>query len=84
MPYIPENDRWDLRPVSSSRALSGGELNYQITMLIVQYLKTNGTSYATCNDVMGALTGAQAEFYRRVVAPYEDEKITDNGDVYDV
>jgi hypothetical protein len=33
------------------------------------------------NDVMGAFTGAQAEFYRRDVAPYEDAKIQQNGDV---
>jgi hypothetical protein len=39
-------------------------------------------NYQTCNDVMGALTGANMEFYRRFVADYEDTKIRDNGDVY--
>jgi hypothetical protein len=34
------------------------------------------------NDVVGALDGAKAEFQRRVVAPYEDKKIRENGDVY--
>ncbi|WP_439397023.1 DUF6899 family protein [Bradyrhizobium sp. PMVTL-01] len=34
------------------------------------------------NDVLGALDGAKAEFYRRVAAPYEDAKIADSGDVY--
>jgi len=33
------------------------------------------------NDVMGALAGAQQEFYRRHVGPYEDKCITKNGDV---
>jgi hypothetical protein len=28
------------------------------------------------------LTDAAAEFYRRVVAPYEDAKRAENGDVY--
>ena len=41
-----------------------------------------GLNYQTCNDVMGALEGAKAEFYRRVVGPYEDQKIEENGDVY--
>ena len=41
-----------------------------------------GNSYATINDIIGALEGAKMEFYRRVVAPYEDEKIKENGDVY--
>jgi hypothetical protein len=83
MPYIPQEDRWDLRPVSSSRALSPGELNYQFTELCKLYLRTNGTSYGRINDVIGALEGAKQEFYRRVAAPYEDEKIKENGDVYD-
>ena len=39
MPYIPENDRVNLRPVSHNRALSAGELNYQISMLLEQYLQ---------------------------------------------
>ena len=30
----------------------------------------------------GALESAKLEFYRRVVAPYEDEKMNLNGDVY--
>jgi len=34
------------------------------------------------NDVMGALSGASQEFYRRHVAGYEDECIKKNGDVY--
>jgi len=31
---------------------------------------------------MGALNGANQEFYRVVVAPYEDAKISENGSVY--
>jgi hypothetical protein len=34
------------------------------------------------NDVVGALEGAKAEFQRIVVAPYEDKKMAENGDVY--
>lgn len=30
----------------------------------------------------GAIEAAKLEFYRRVVAPYEDQKLLDNGDVY--
>jgi len=41
-----------------------------------------GPSYQTINDIIGALEGAKMEFYRRVVVPYEDKKIKDNGDVY--
>ncbi|MDC3283262.1 hypothetical protein OAV41_01680 [Planctomycetota bacterium] len=50
--------------------------------MIHHYIKYGGLNYQQCNDVMGALTGAQLEFYRRFVADYEDTKIRDNGDVY--
>jgi hypothetical protein len=54
----------------------------QVTLAAIEYVETHGLSYATINDVMGALTGALQEFYRRAAAPYEDEAIDRNGDVY--
>lgn len=79
MPYIEKTLRFD---VDMGKALTAGELNYKITKLIVAYLEDRGTSYQSINDVVGALEGAKAEFQRRVVAPYEDAKIRENGDVY--
>ena len=38
--------------------------------------------YAVYNRAMGVFDCAAREFYRRVVAPYEDKKIMENGDVY--
>lgn len=58
-----------------------GELNYVITMLIKNYFN-HKPCYQSINDIVGALEGAKLEFYRRVAAPYEDLKITENGDVY--
>jgi len=34
------------------------------------------------DDIEGTLHSVLLEFYRRVVAPYEDEKCKTNGDVY--
>lgn len=83
MPYIKEADRDGLMPGPTPRpARNAGELNYQFTCLIADYLEANGLNYQHCNDVVGALDGAKAEFQRRVVAPYEDKKIRENGDVY--
>lgn len=59
-----------------------GELNYELTMLCLEYLAQNGKCYATMNDIVGALDSCKMEFYRRVVEPYEDVKIKENGDVY--
>jgi hypothetical protein len=61
---------------------TAGELNYMITQLCIRYMKLKGKSYQTINDIVGALEGAKLEFYRRVAAPYEDEKVKENGDVY--
>jgi hypothetical protein len=58
-----------------------GELNFCITELIRCYFN-HKPDYQSINDIVGALEGAKLEFYRRVAAPYEDQKIKENGDVY--
>ncbi len=58
-----------------------GELNYAITRLISNYLGPE-MDYARLNSITGVLHDVAVEFDRRVVAPYEDKKIQENGDVY--
>ena len=84
MPYIKQEDRLELHKVLTRfvTADTAGELNYLFTKLILNYMKEKGLSYATINDIVGALEGAKLEFYRRVAVPYEDQKIKENGDVY--
>lgn len=79
MPYVKQQYR-DLLVRETPK--NPGELNYCITELLIGYIHDRGLCYATINDVLGALSGATQEFYRRVAAPYEDEKIKENGDVY--
>jgi hypothetical protein len=79
MPYIkPErrNDLWSGHPETA------GELNFLLTREAISYVERHGLSYQSINDVMGVFASAAQEFYRRVAAPYEDEKIAQNGDVY--
>jgi hypothetical protein len=78
MPYITPSDRAALTIRLCSTA---GELNYEIHNLIFSYLTAKGLSYQTINDVMGVMTGVQAEFYRRIAAPYEEKKLRENGDI---
>ncbi len=80
MPYLKQEDRD--RIDDGQIPTTPGELNYLITTLAVEYIMANGLSYQKINDVVGALEGAKLEFYRRMAAPYEDEKIKSNGDVY--
>jgi hypothetical protein len=116
MPYIKEDRRRELTPGTAPQ--NGGELNYLISMLVLEaddtralkkeilalarlYLQAKGMNYQHCNDIMGALTGARLEmsrrldskkfdglfhdtlfeFYYEIVAPYEDVKIKENGDL---
>lgn len=76
MPYIEKARREDIKLETP------GDLNYAFTMLAKTYLKDKGLSYQTCNDIVGALESAKMEFYRRIVIPYENSKIEQNGDVY--
>lgn len=41
-------------------------------------------SYRAIRECLGDLEAAKLEFYRRVAAPYEDLKLQQNGDVYDI
>lgn len=68
--------------MQSSPPVTPGELNYKITKTCIDYARSKGTSYTTYNEIIGALECAKMEMYRRAVAPYEDTKITENGDVY--
>ncbi len=85
MPYITQDDRMkfdeiEIRNVGSPN--NAGELNYLITLICDQYLQDKGKCYQNINEIIGVLECAKQEFYRRIAAPYEDQKITENGDVY--
>lgn len=80
MPYIKQNDRDELDQKRMPQ--TAGELNYTITLILLDYIDEKGLNYQTINDILGALSGAGQEFYRRIAIPYEDGKIISNGDVY--
>lgn len=82
MPYIPEAHRKDLIPHSGVPAETPGDLNFQLTRIMMDYYETHDESYRTYNDCLGALEGCKLELYRRKIAPYEDLKCGANGDVY--
>ncbi len=81
MPYVPKQERRALVRGEMPMA-TPGHLNFMLTRLLRLYIRIHGLSYRTINDCLGALEGAKAEFYRRVAAPYEDEAIERNGDVW--
>lgn len=87
MPYITQERRNQLEPYGYDGSFPSvpetpGELNYMITSYCRSYMLHKKLSYQTINDIVGALECAKQEFLRRVVAPYEDEAIKRNGDLY--
>jgi len=94
MPYIPkkEREKYDylidtLAHILNTRADSdelSGEMNYvlfRLARLLCDGESGGKRGYARMAVVSSALAEAQAEFRRRVMAPYEDEKISLAGDV---
>lgn len=79
MPYIAQ---WQQERLEYDAPQTSGELNYLFTKTALNYWRENGHSYSTFNDIVGALEGCKLELYRRLIAPYEDTKIEENGDVY--
>ncbi len=80
MPYIKQHRREALEEGDTPKG--PGELNYVFTLIANKYIEQWGLNYANMNDIVGALEGAKIEFCRRVMAPYEDIKIKENGDCY--
>ena len=66
----------------SGEQFTKGDLNYTITRIVMTWLNTNGHSYSHMSDVTGILSDIQAEFRRRVMDPYENDKKDKNGEVF--
>jgi hypothetical protein len=87
VPYVKQEAR--NRVDSGEAPRDAGELNYAVTRLVDAYLaaaaeQAGRLRYAHVNEAVGVLECAKLELYRRVAAPYEDEKIAESGDVYTV
>jgi hypothetical protein len=58
-----------------------GELNYCIYKLASLVIDRIGKSYSNLSMCSSAMEHAKLEWYRRKLAPYEDKKIEENGDI---
>ncbi len=83
MPYIKKERRIMLDEYNLPQ--NAGELNYCLAKICNKYLVTGEKiNYQRYNDIIGALEGCKLEIYRRLVIPYEDKKIAENGDVWHI
>ena len=79
MPYI---DKTRAMEFFVPTAKTEGELNYIVTQAVLNYLARTERKYADYNAAVGALECAKIELYRRLIIPYEQKKMSLNGDVY--
>ena len=90
MPYIIPADRKQFDPAIDELVdtitnhgfsqVKPGDLNYVFSKILWGLFKKN-PSYTHGNEFMGVLECVKQEFYRRQLAPYEDEKIKEHGDL---
>jgi len=87
MPYINREKRAELdllvdRVVDLFKRIPDDEVDGRLNYFFTRILKSLYTpSYFNYERAIGLLSCIQMEFYRRCVAPYEDEKIRTHGDI---
>lgn len=88
MPYIEKEKRVELVDILRAvdavgvDSLSVGDINYLVSSIIHRWiLSQGGVRYQHINSMIGALECAKLELYRKVAAPYEDNKLLDNGPI---
>ncbi|WP_045215142.1 DUF6899 family protein [Desulfonatronovibrio magnus] len=84
MPYISQTRREVFDSAISqlaSQVQNQGELNYCIYKLSKLILERMGESYENISMCSSAMEHAKLEWYRKVLAPYEEVKIRENSDI---
>ena len=82
MPYIKKENRIKISPFVDNlfdKLETKGDFNFAISLLIQKLIKREGCNYSNLNDAIGILECVKQEFYRKIVAPYEE--IKENGDI---
>ena len=82
MPYIKPNERSAMDQIVNMMddwgVQANGDLNYILYAFCKRHVKP---SYNNYKNYCGELRQCATEIERRILAPYEDVKIIENGDV---
>ena len=82
MPYIKGNRRNVVNKVVTTMEDVGVKADGDLNYILFKFCKHNvEPSYNNYKNFIGELNETIAEIRRRLLAPYEDEKIKENGDV---
>lgn len=84
MPYTKPESRTEIKALAEQMILHAknpGDLTYAISILMhLETLKAK-QSYTNMSRIRASAQDAADEYYRVVMAPYEDEKRAENGPV---
>lgn len=79
MPYIPKGRRVSIDAGDWPRNV--GELTYKLARCVDSYIGPS-PFFQDIGEAIAALECLKLELYRRVVAPYEDDRREENGDAF--
>jgi len=84
MPYIRDESRHKFEKSITELATyisSKGDLNYVISEIVGKLILKTNIGYTDISNWIDGVHGAERELTRRLLNPYEDLKIAQNGDV---
>jgi hypothetical protein len=81
---VMEKTAWEDMVMKAAREINPGTLNFAISRLIHRLVMNKGVCYSRLSLIRGVLQDVNDEFYRTVVAAYEDKKRKENGGVSDL
>lgn len=80
MPYLNQGVKSSLD--EGRKPQSGAELNYIISKAVNDFLAMRTITYSVLAEAVAALELSQYELKSRIVRPYEDKKVIENGEVF--
>lgn len=84
MPYTKQEDRQKIKILAEEMSYhidTAGDLTYAITLLMHLEALKKPLSYTNLSRIRASAQDSANEFYRVVMAPYEDKKRKENGPV---
>ena len=84
MPYTKPEDREQIKALAQEmiqHVKSSGDLTYAITLLMHLETLKQKQSYTNMSRIRATAQDSADEYYRVVMAPYEDKKREENGPV---
>jgi len=82
MPYVEKGRRNALDPIVQAMVDADVRANGDLNYILFKFARMIPQSYNSLKNYRGELHEAAAEVKRRLLDPYEDIKMKENGDVY--